>query len=231
MFRDSGYYFLALLGAGVAAFWPKYISRPAAEIDAYTHVHAAAMVAWCGVLIAQPFLIRARRRAAHRALGVISYVVAPAVVIASVLLAHHRFRSMDDNTFAAEARNLYLPLSALVLFCITYGGGILYRRRSEMHSRFMVCTSLTMIDPVLGRIVAFYLPPLPDYLYYQAVTYGLTDVILLSLAIRDRARLQALWVFPAMLVLFVAAHAVWFTWAQADGWLVIASWFRRLPLT
>jgi hypothetical protein len=231
VFRDSGYYFVVLLGAGVAAFWPKYISRPAAEIDAYTHVHAAVMVAWCGLLIAQPFLIRARRRSVHRALGVLSYGVAPAVVMASVLLAHHRFRSMDEDTFAAEARNLYLPLSTLVLFCIAYGCGILYRRRPELHARFMVCTSLTMIDPVLGRILAFYLPPLPDYLYYQGVTYGLTDVILLSLAIRDRGRPQARWVFPTMLALFMAAHAMWFTWAQADAWLVIASWFRRVPLT
>lgn len=231
MFRDSGYYFVALLGAGVAAFWPKYISRPPDEIDAYTHVHAVAMVAWCSLLIAQPFLIRAQRRSVHRALGVLSYGLAPAVVVASVLLAHQRFRSMDEGTFAREARNLYLPLSALLLFSIAYACGILYRRRPELHARFMICTSLTMIDPVLGRILAFYFPPLPDYLYYQAVTYGSTDVILMTLAIRDRGRLQGRSVFPLMLVLFMAAHALWFTWAQSAGWSVIASWFRRVPLT
>lgn len=231
VFRDSGYYFLALLGAAVAAFWPKYIARPAAEIDAYTHLHAVVMVAWCALLIAQPFLIRARRQSVHRVLGVVSYFVAPAVVVASLLLAHHRFRSMDDSTFAAEARNLYLPLSAVALFAIAYGCGVLFRRKPELHARFMVCTSLTMIDPVVGRILAFYVPPLPGYLYYQAITYGLTDLILLHLAIRDRARPHTRWAFGVMLLVFLAAHALWFTWAQAEGWVQVARWFRAVPLT
>jgi hypothetical protein len=189
------------------------------------------MLAWCGLLIVQPFLIRAQRRSWHRALGVLSYGVAPTVVVASVLLAHSRFRSMDNPTFAVEARNLYLPLSALALFCLAYGGGILYRRSPALHARFMICTALTMIDPILGRILAFYLPPLPDDLYYQAITYGFADVILLSLAIRDRAQNPGRWVFPAMLAAFVVAHALWFTWAQSDGWRLVASWFRELPLT
>jgi hypothetical protein len=231
MFRDSGYYFMALLGAAVGAFWPKYISRPPAEVDAYTHVHAAAMVAWCGLLIAQPFLIRARRRSLHRSLGFLSYGVAPAVVVTSALLAHYRFRSMDDVTFAREARNLYLPLSAILLFSIAYACGILSRRNPELHARFMICTSLTMMDPILGRLLAFYFPPLPGDLYYQAVTYGSADLILLSLAIGDRGRPGVRWAFPAMLALFLSAHALWFTWAQSDGWPVVASWFRRVPLT
>lgn len=231
MFRNSGYYFMALLGAGVAAFWPRYISRSPGEVDAYTHVHAAAMVAWCALLIVQPFLIRARRLSVHRGLGSVSYAVAAAVVASSILLAHYRFGSMDEATFAAEARNLYLPLSAVVLFGIAYAGGILYRRKPELHARFMIGTSLPMIDPVLGRVLAFYFPPLPDYLYYQAVTYGLTDVILLSLVLRDRGRAQGRRAFAALLVVFVTTHALWFTWAQSDRWSGVASWFRGLPLT
>lgn len=95
----------------------------------------------------------------------------------------------------------------------------------------MVCTSLPMIDPVVGRILAFYVPPLPDYLYYQAITYGLTDLILLHLAIRDRARPHTRWALRAMLLVFLAAHALWFTWAQAEGWAQVAHWFRAVPLT
>jgi hypothetical protein len=231
VFRVSGYYFIGLLAAAVVAFWPKYIARPSSEIDAYTHVHAAAMVAWCGLLIAQPFLVRARRLSLHRALGALSYGVAPAVVVSSVLLAHYRFRSMDDGTFSAEARNLYLPLSAILLFTITYTCGILYRGTRELHARFMICTSLTMTDPVLGRILAFYFPPLPRDLYYQVVTYGLADAVLLGMAVADRDRTEVRWVFPIMLGLFMSAHVLWFSWAQSDGWPLIALWFRRLPLT
>lgn len=231
MFRNSGYYFVALLGAAVAAFWPRYIARPAAQIDAYTHAHAAAMVSWCGLLIAQPFLVRAGRLSFHRNLGVLSYGVAPAVVVSSLLLAHYRFRSMDEGTFSSEARNLYLPLSAIVLFTLAYVCGVLYRREPERHARFMICTSLTMVDPVLGRILAFYFPPLPVDLYYQALTYGSTDLILLGLAFQDRDRARGRQVFLVMLASFVTAHVLWFSWAQSAGWRPIADWFRRISLT
>jgi hypothetical protein len=231
MFRYSGYCFAALAGGAVAAFWPQYLARPLHQSDAYTHVHALAMAGWCGLLIAQPFLIRGERRSLHRALGALSYGVAPLVVVASLLLAHSRFRVMDPPTFAREARNLYLPLSALALFGITYGFGIAYRRQPALHARFMICTALTMVDPVLGRILFFYGPPLPGYLYYQAITFGLVDAILLALAVRDGGQARVRWAFPAMLGVFAGAHVLWFTLAQSEWWLGPAAWFRRLPLT
>jgi hypothetical protein len=231
LFRNSGYYFAVLLAGAFAAFWPKYISRPPREIDAYTHVHAFAMLVWCCLLIAQPFLIRADRRSLHRALGTLSYVVVPVLLVASLLLTHLRFRTMDDTTFWAQAANLYLPLSAIVLFGVAYGGAIRYRKTAAVHARFIICTSLTMIDPVLGRILAFYAPPLSHDLYYQAITFGLADLILLSLVVAERGLGQGRWVFRTMLLVFMGAHVAWFTVAQSDGWRVFAAWFRTLPLT
>jgi hypothetical protein len=215
----------------VAAFWPKYISRPAGEIDAYTHVHAAAMVTWCGLLIAQPLLIRAGRSALHRKLGLFSCAAAPGVIVTSILLANFRFRSMDDGTFSREAPSLYLPLSAVLVFAIAYAGGILYRHTPELHASFMICTSLTMVDPIVGRILAFYFPPLPNDLYYQAVTYGSVELIVVCLAIGSGRRARSRWAFLIMLPLFMTTHLLWFTWAQSDGWSPIAAWFRSCALS
>ncbi len=231
MFRNSSMYFGALLLGALAAFWPKYLSRPPHSIDAYTHVHAFAMTAWCGLLIVQPLLIRGGRRALHQALGAVSYGLVPLLLVASLLLAHTRFHLMDESRFETEAPNLFLPLSAILLFALAYALAVAYRRTPPLHARFMICTALPMIDPVVGRLLAFYLPPFPHYLYYQAVTFGGTDLILLILAFKDRREVRARWVFPAMLVPFITAHVLWFTWAQSDLWRPIAAWFRRLPLT
>lgn len=231
MFQNSGYVFLTLLAACVAAFWPRYLSKAPLTIDPYTHVHALAMLAWVLLLVVQPFLIRYRRRGAHRVLGALSYVVAPAVVVTSLLLAHVRFKAMSPLVFLAEAHNLYLPLSAAVLFAIAWAGGIVYRRVTALHSGFMVCTALTMIDPVLGRILAFYLPPLPHELMYQAITYGSADLILLGLILDKGDDLTSRWALKTMLKIFIAAHALWFTLAQSAAWIPIARWFRDLPVT
>lgn len=231
MFSNSGYWFLALLAAAVAAFWPRYLSQPPRNIDAYTHVHAASLVAWSLLLIAQPFLIRAGWRRAHRALGILSYAVAPLVVVSSVLLAHTRFKGMSALVFLAEARNLYLPAAATALFAIAYGFGLYYRKVRLLHAAFMVCTALPMLDPILGRVIGFYLPPLSNDLYYQAITYGLTDLILIGLILHGGTDVQSRRALSTMLAFFVPAHALWFTFAQSGAWLPIARWFRGLPLT
>jgi hypothetical protein len=231
MFRTSGYWFVLILLAGVLAFWPKYLSRSFDQVDNYTHVHAAAMTLWCAILIAQPFLVRARRLEWHRSLGRITYGLVPVLIVASVLLAHLRFRQMDDATFRAEAFFLYLPLSAIILFTLLYGCAIRFRRTTGLHARCMIGTALVMIDPVLGRIMAFYLPPLPSVDLHQMVTWGVTDLILIGLIVAERRREHHRQVFPAMLGLFVIVQSYWFLGAQGESFRSFADWFRRLPLT
>src|SRR5512133_2894592 len=111
MFTGAAYGFLALLLLAVLAFWPRYLSLLGSPIDPYTHLHAAFATLWCLLLISQPLLVR-RHRQLHRRLGGLSYVLAPGFAAASLLLAHSRFRAMDEATFQKEAPSLFLPLSA-----------------------------------------------------------------------------------------------------------------------
>jgi hypothetical protein len=138
---------------------------------------------------------------------------------------------MDDAKFQQEAASLFLPLSAVFLFAVSYALALNYRHIMALHARFMVFTGLPMIDPVLGRILFFYGPALPNPLLYQAITFGLTDLIVLGLLVRPRMpnQLRAIYGVPA--ALFPAAHVGWFTLAQSSGWLPVAAWFRSLPLT
>ena len=231
MFTSAGFFFLVLLAAAIAAFWPGYLSKPPKTVDVYTHVHAVTMLAWSLLLVAQPFLIRARRRPLHRALGALSYALAPMVVVSSLLVAHLRFKTMSPVVFLAEARNLFLPVSAVFLFGVCWGLGIAYRKVTLLHSAFMICTGLTMIDPIFGRILFHYVPPLPNFFLYQAITFGATDLILLWLAYGPDRELQTRWAFGTMLKVFVPVHILWFTLAPSAAWLPIARWFRSRPLT
>jgi len=228
-FRASGWAFLVLAAAAAPAFWPLYLSRTPSSIDGYTHAHAAVMTAWCLLLVAQPFLARSARDW-HRTAGRLSYAVAPAVLITALLLAHQRFSAMDAATLAREGASLYLPLSAVVLFVTAYAGGVVWRRERAVHARFLVTSAFPLIDPIMGRLMAFYLPPLPGYLWYQAITFGAGDLLLAWLAWRDW-HAPAGWVFRAMLAWTLLVHLGWFTLAQGDAWLAVAAWYARLPLT
>lgn len=51
------------------AFWPRYLSSPAALGASYIHFHAVTATLWFVLLFTQPLLIRDRRTALHHRLG------------------------------------------------------------------------------------------------------------------------------------------------------------------
>jgi hypothetical protein len=220
-----------LLALALGAFWPMYLSKPFVALDRYTHAHAAIGLAWMLLLVAQPLAIRHGWRASHRVLGRVAVLVATAFVVSGVLLAHFRFAAMDEPTLLKEAFFLYLPLHTAVLFALAAGLGFRYRRATALHARFMGATALLLVDPVIVRLLVFYLPALPGQTTYQFITFGLADIAFVALVLWFRPKAvdaRPLWLFfGAMLT----AHALWFTLAQTPAWLAFARWFRALPLT
>lgn len=215
----------------VVAFWPLYFSRPFAPIDRYTHFHALTGSLWFVFLIAQPLSIHYRRLALHRALGRCSYVLAPLFVLAGVLLSHHRLASMSDETFAAEGYSHYLPFYASVVFAAAYVLGLRYRRVPKAHGRFMLLTAIPLVDPVIGRVLFFYFPPLPSPWLYQAVTFTLATAAAGLLVLSYRAQPAARRALVTYFSLLVALELGWFTFALTTPWLYVVAWFRSLPMT
>lgn len=222
---------LALLVLAGVAFWPQYLSRPRASIDAYTHAHAFLGLLWLLALIVQPWLVAARRMRMHRALGRVTRVLAPAFVVTGVLVAHVRFSRMPDEIFVREAFSLYLPLFVATLFALAYVLGQRWRRAPLVHARFMASTAVLFIDPVLGRILFFNFPPLPEPLLYQAITFSLVAAILIAMlrALPDGTAGRA--AYRAYVALAVAMQLLWFVLPPTAAWLAFAAWFKALPLT
>jgi hypothetical protein len=231
--RYSGYGFAVLSLAAVAAFWPGYLSRPLATIDGTTHVHAAVMAAWCALLVAQPFLVRRGRVRVHRALGKLSYVLAPIIVVTALRLTQLLLQDQPLEALREGARYVYLPVSGALLFGASYALAMRFRRRSALHARFMVGTALSFVDPILSRIMAFDIPAI-DARLYQPITFALTDVLLLVLIWRERrsgvVAGNAGAGFPVVLGLFAVAHLLWFTLATSDAWWHFVQRFAALRI-
>ena len=193
-------YFAAFFALALVAFWPTYLSRPA-ESSPYTHLHAATAAMWMMLLVAQSWAIGARRVALHRGFGKASYALAPVLIVSILLLAHDRISGIPGEAYALQTYILWLQLSLAVLFALSYGLAIWTRRSVARHSRFMVCTALTLVDPVVIRLM-FWADPTPEW-NYQWATFGLTDLIFLVLIWLERSNRAGRRVFPAMLFIFV----------------------------
>jgi hypothetical protein len=222
---------LSLLLLASVAFWPLYLSKTWSAIDRYTHAHALFGTLWLFVLIAQPSLILRGHRAAHRIVGRISLFVAFAFVVSSLLLTQFRVSRMPEAAFAKEGIYIYLPLAVALLFAVACVLGVHWRRSTAVHSRFMVSTALLLIDPVLARIMFFYLPPLPSENLYQGITFTLIAVAMTVLVRslppsakgRNWYRNYCLGSISVLGLFFVVPHA--------GAWLDFVQWFRDISLT
>lgn len=228
-FLSSGPYFAAMFLVALVAFWPSYLSQILSASN-YIHFHALLAALWMLMLVAQPMLIRAKRLAWHRLLGRISYLLAPIFILSIVLLAHSRIKGATGEAFAIQTYILYLQASLTVLFGLSYVLAITKRHVVALHARFMVCTALTMIDPVVIRIL-FWIDRSPGW-NYQWLTFGLTDLSLVALIWLERHGRAGRMVFPGMLALFVLMQIpALFGLTEASAWQEFARWFAALPLT
>ena len=147
VYRNAVFFFAAILLAAFWGFWPRYFSNPLRVSDYYLHVHGIALTLWCVMLVAQGYLVRSDRRAIHRQLGKLSYVLAPIVFLSTLGVIHH-----GNQGGAATDRELLLigiTLNNVLLFGITAGLGIYHRREPTIHARYMLCTPLPMVRPDL----------------------------------------------------------------------------------
>ena len=225
MYRASPFFFFLLLLLAIAAFWPSYIVPKRYETDWHVHLHAVAMLLWMLMLIVQASLIFARSFPFHRALGKTSIVLVPVIVASTLLLAHYRMRSGLNKELLYF---FYVQLSLLAVFLIAYFFAILNRRTPAVHMRFMVCTALTLVDPILARLLYIHLgiePPL-----MQLITYGVVDLILVALIVHDRIERQYAQVYPGMFVVFLVAQVPTFLVTNTTWWKAFTQSFARLPL-
>jgi hypothetical protein len=149
------------------------------------------------------------------------------MLLSMVLLAHSRIHGLEGEAYGAQTYFLYLQLSLTVLFGISYALAIYWRRPVALHARFMVCTALTLMDPVVIRLL-LWTNPAPSW-NYQWLTFGLTDAVFIALIWLDRHNRIGRVVFPIMLGLFMIAQApALFGLTNTPAWQTFARVVRCL---
>jgi hypothetical protein len=222
---------LVLLLLAASAFWPMYLSKSWASIDLYTHAHAVLGTLWLLILVLQPILIVRGYRQAHRMAGRTSLFVALGFFLSGLLLIHFRVSRMTDAAFAKEGIYIYLPLAVAVLFAAACIFGFRWRKSAQVHARFMLSTALLLIDPVLARIMFFYLPPLPSEHLYQAITFTLVMAVMMYLVKSLPQHAPGRTWYRNYCLGTAATLALFFAVPYTSAWLAFANWFRVLPLT
>jgi uncharacterized membrane protein YozB (DUF420 family) len=235
LYRGSAWFFAAFACAVLVAFWPTYYSRLDAQPTYHPHAHGLAMTMWCVMLVTQVWLIRSGRRAWHRQLGSVSFVLVPIIGMTTINFLHFRVRGapLDAGVLGMMA----LVLNALAAFVILFVLAIIYRRQPATHARFMICTIFPLFTPVTDRLIARHLPSFISYIplvdgspLLPLAGFALADAILIGLSVWDWRANRRL-IFPIALAILVAYHYSVVTFAGFGFWRTMAESFASMQLS
>jgi hypothetical protein len=225
----NGVYFFAVIGLlALPAFWPSYLSRIGSEKLPVVHAHGLLMFAWVALLITQGALIRGRRRAWHRALGKLSFGLVPLLALSTLSLAHLRLGASPRPLPTELLYFFYVQLALLAFFVLAYILAIVHRHTPELHGRYMFCTALALVDPIVARLLYYAFEI--EFPLGQFITFGGVVALLVILIGMDRRRGKPLRVFPGMLTAFIVLVAPTFFLPQQPVWTQFAEWYARLPM-
>ncbi len=148
----------AMLVVVVVGFLPSYLLVPMRglphgnrPLTPLLHVHALVAFAWCLLFVAQARLVATGRTGLHRRLGrfglgllVALTLLGPCVVLES---AEVYGATPGDLAFVA------VGLGNVLAYTAFFGGGLLARRRADLHKRLMVLGMVGMLSAPFGRLM------------------------------------------------------------------------------
>jgi hypothetical protein len=192
----------------------------------FYHVHAFLMTLWLLVLIVQPILINKRKYKWHRAIGKLSYILVPVIVISMLIAYKYSFLTSIAEKGVAHSRSLnllFLPLTDVLPFTTFYMLAIINRKKIARHFRYMISTAVVVVSAGLLRLLMTWLGMnFMGALYASIVIMVLVFVSLIIYDFRNKklsknkSFLIALLVFsiPNLLLLFVPYTSWWRTFAE-----------------
>ena len=184
------------------------------------HLHVVAYSAWLVLLAVQVWLVRTRRVAVHRRLGMAALVVLPLMLVLGPATA---ITEIVNNAYMPDRWIAWLSVN----FANTFGSvvllfaGFLMRRDPPSHKRLMLMGTIAVTEPGFSRI---WLSALVDrlgegYLAFYFEAFIGTLVLVLAVGAYDLATRRRL--HPA----YVAAAAWIFANEALATWLYYQPWW------
>ncbi len=151
------YLIMSLLMAGVfVAGFSQTVPddfAPTPGLPLLLHVHGAIFTLWVLLFVAQPAFIARGSLKLHRQVGLAGAGLAAAMVVMGVAatlfaISHHRV-----PPFFPPGIFLVMNILGILVFGGLVAGGVALRRKSEWHKRLMLCATVSILGPGLGRFL------------------------------------------------------------------------------
>ena len=142
----------AVIVAGFSNTVPEdFTHRPGLPL--LLHVHGAVFSLWVLLFVAQPAFIARGSVALHRKIGWIGAALAAAMLVMGVAATLFAIRYGFVPSFFPKPIFLVMNLIGILVFAGLVAGGIALRKQAEWHKRLMLCATVSILGPGLGRLL------------------------------------------------------------------------------
>jgi hypothetical protein len=141
----------------IVAFSRTYYLRFLSDLPPMTllvHLHGLVFTAWLVLFVAQTRLVAAHRVDLHMKLGIAGVILAVLIVLVSLAtiaansaIPRVRPSGLSPSQFTA------VGLTSTTLFAVFVALGISWRRRADVHKRFMVLAMIAVLSPATSRLL------------------------------------------------------------------------------
>lgn len=227
-YRGISLFFIFILALITWGFYKTYIIffPSFTGFSNVQHFHGAMMMTWMIFLIVQPLLIRSGKVTIHRAIGKLSYVIAPLLIVSIFLVSRMVYHRPDPaSTHVDKIAMIALSIPFLFAFAILYSLAIINRKDTYKHMRYMIGTSFLMIAPGFGRgLIIYFGNSLQDAVNYSNY---LVFAIAGGLMINDIVKKRSYTPFAVVLLVFILLHITW-NFKYSGLWQSIGEGFAKI---
>src|SRR5258706_1149171 len=221
-------FFVFILGLLTWGFYKTYIIffPSFTGFNNVQHFHGAMMMTWMIILITQRLLIRSGKVSIHRAIGKMTYVIAPLLVVSLFLVSRMVYQRPEPVVPHVEKiAMIALSIPFMLGFAILYSLATINRKQTYKHMRYMIGTSFLMIAPGLGRGLIIYF----HNSLHDAVNYSNYFVFALAggLMINDIVKKRSYTPFAVVLFIFILLHLAW-NYRYSGVWQSIGEGFAKV---
>jgi uncharacterized membrane protein YozB (DUF420 family) len=117
------------------------------------HIHGAIFTLWVLIFVAQPAFIARGSIALHRKIGWFGAALAAAMLVMGVAATLYAIRYNFVPGFFPRPIFLVMNLIGICVFAGLVAAGVAMRKRAEWHKRLMLCATISILGPGLGRLL------------------------------------------------------------------------------
>jgi uncharacterized membrane protein YozB (DUF420 family) len=179
-------------------------------------IHGAVFTLWIVLFVAQPAIVARGSLKLHRRIGWIGAILAFAMLVMGLAATLYAIRFNAVPSFFPPPLFLVMNTIGIVVFGGLVAAGVMLRKKAEWHKRLMLCATISILGPGLGRLLPMdsFGRAAPIVMFAAILAFGLAGPIY-DLIIRHRVHPAYIWGVSTIVVSMVATGPIAFTAAAS----------------